>query len=260
MVIYLIVQKATQMKRTATLITALILGFFALIQLSAQCEPDTVNCIDTGTPGQFCPMQLPDAGLNVLYDEVVTVIAPGNPPPPYETWVIYYIEIDSVKNLPPGIDYFPNADRFYPDTAYCIQLTGTPTQIGEFQLSIYIGAMVDVYGTPTRVPFVDDSSVVITVVESVSVDPKQESGFQVFQNVPNPFTDRTRMAYFSAKEEQVELSVYNILGVLVYQESERLAPGNHEFLFNGSNLEPGTYLYRVETGKAFFTGKLLKSR
>jgi len=248
------------MKRTAALLVLMILGYFASVQLSAQCEPDTVNCVDIGDPGQFCPMQLPNAGLDVLYDETVTVIAPGNAPPPYETWIINFIEIDSVNNLPPGIDYFPNADIFYPDTAYCIQLTGTPTQTGEFKLAIHIGATVDVTGTPVKVPFVDDSSIVIKVVESLGTEPNRGSDFQIFQNVPNPFADRTRLAYFSPKEEQVELSVYNILGVLVYQESELLSPGNHQFRFDGGKLQPGTYLYKVETSKAYYTGKLLKSR
>jgi len=223
------------MKRTAALLVLMNLGFFSAVQLGAQCVPDTVNCKDIGNPGQFCPMQLPHAGLDVLYDETVTVIAPGNAPAPYETWIIHYIEIDSVKNLPPGIDYFPNAEIFYPDTAYCIQLTGTPTQIGEFNLAIYIGATVDIYGTPTRVPFVDDSSIVIKVVEVLGVNPNQTSDFH-------------------------ELSIYNILGVLVYQESEFLAPGNHHFSFDGKKLQPGTYLYKVKTNKGYYTGKLLKSR
>lgn len=248
------------MKRTAALLVLMILGFFSSVQLGAQCVPDTVNCKDIGNPGQFCPMQLPHAVLDTLYDETVTVIAPGTAPPPYETWIIHYIEIDSVKNLPPGIDYFPNAELFYPDTAYCIQLTGTPTQVGEFKLAIYIGATVDIYGTPTRVPFVDDSSIVIKVVEVLGVNPNQTSDFQIFQNAPNPFSDKTRLAYISAKEERAELSIYNILGVLVYQESELLAPGNHHFSFDGKKLQPGTYLYKVKTSKGYYTGKLLKSR
>ena len=116
------------MKRCLHILVSLIAGLILTAQLSAQCDPDTANCKDIGDPGQFCPLDLPRAGLNALYDEVVTVIAPGT----YEFFgnelTIFYIEIDSVKNLPPGIDYLPNADTLFPDTAYCIQLTGTPTK------------------------------------------------------------------------------------------------------------------------------------
>jgi hypothetical protein len=249
-----------QMIRTARLVATLIFGSFISLQLSAQCVPDTVNCQDTGDPGQICPLSLPHAGLNVLYDEVVTIIPPGVYKILNSDLPIYYIEIDSVNNLPPGIDYVPGADKFFPDTAYCIQLTGIPTQTGKFELAIHIAATVDILGYPTRVPVVNDSSVVITVVEHLGVNTKELSEFQVFQNVPNPFYEMTRLGYYSPIGERIELSVYNILGVQVYHESDLVAPGEHYFRFDGRELQPGTYLYRVTTGKAYITGKLMKSR
>jgi hypothetical protein len=226
--------------------------------LSAQCVPDTVNCVDTDESGQFCPMDLPQAGLNVLYDEVVTIIAPGIKQTQYGEVTIHYIEIDSVKNLPPGLSYFPNADIFYPDSAYCIQLTGTPTQTGVFELAIHIGATIDFLGEPTKFPFVDDSSIVVTVVEVLGVNPNQSTAFQVFQNAPNPFSELTRLAYFTPVEERVELKVYNILGVLVHEESKLVPPGEHNFNFDGRELQSGTYIYRVASSGTYYAGKLLK--
>ncbi len=246
-------------KHRTKLLLILVLAIFSGMKLFSQCDPDTANCEDIGDPGQFCPLNLPQAGLNVLYDEVVTVIAPGTFPIFETELTIFYIEIDSVKNLPPGIDYLPNADTLFPDTAYCIQLTGTPTQTGEFALSIYITATVD-FGGPLRAQVLDDTSVVITVVEALGIDPNHNSGFQVFQNVPNPFSEVTRLTYYTPIQCKVELSIYNILGVLVHQETELAAPGKHHFNFNGSELQPGTYLYRVETGEGYFSGKFMKSR
>jgi hypothetical protein len=253
------VQSLTYKPRTRLLLI-LALAIFSGMKLFAQCEPDTANCEDIGDPGQFCPLNLPQAGLNVLYDEVVTIIAPGTFQSDFGEVTIHFIEIDSVKNLPPGIDYFPNKDKFFPDTAYCIQLTGTPTQTGLFELSIHIGATIDFLGNPLKIPVVDDSSVVITVVEVLGVNPNQITEFQVFQNVPNPFSEVTRLSYYTPNQGQIELSVYNILGVLVHQETELAVPGKHHFNFNGSELQPGTYLYRVETGEDYFSGKFMKSR
>ena len=246
-------------KPGASLLIILALAISSGMKLSAQCEPDTANCEDIGEPGQICPSILPKAGLNFLYDEVVTILPPGSYPFFGNELTIFYIEIDSVKNLPPGIDYFPNADTLFPDTAYCIQLTGTPTQTGEFALAIYITATVD-FGGPLEYQVVDDSSLVITVVEGLGIEPEPSTKFQVFQNVPNPFSFRTSLAYFTPKQEQIELSIYNILGVLVHQESELAAPGKHNFNFDGSELQPGTYLYRVEISEDYFTGKFMKSR
>lgn len=247
------------MKRIMLLSATLVFGFFISIQVSAQCEPDTVNCEDIGDPGQFCPLKLPPAGLNVLYDETVTVIPPGTYMFGQTQLTILHIRIDSVKNMPPGIDYFPNADILYPDTAYCIQLTGTPTEVGVDTFYIYITAMVDILGG-IEYQVVDDSSIVLRVVEVLGTDPHQITEFKVNQNVPNPFSDFTRMAYYSPSEERVELCVYNILGVRVHQESDIVAPGEHHFAFDGRNLEPGIYLYSIASSDAWFTGKLIKSR
>jgi hypothetical protein len=252
--------KPYRYKHRARLLLILALAIFSGMKLSAQCEADTVNCEDIGDPGQFCPLILPKAGLNELYDEVVTVIVPGVYEILSSEVSIYYIEIDSVKNLPPGIDYFPNADTLFSDSAYCIQLTGTPTQTGEFALSIYITATVDLFGGPFRAQVVEDSSVVITVVEALGIDPNQITEFIVYQNVPNPFSDRTSLAYYTPNQERIELSIYNILGVLVHQEKEWSAPGKHNFKFDGKELQPGTYLYRIKAGKDYYSGKILKSR
>lgn len=247
------------MRRASILLATLIFGFLISIQVSAQCEPDTVNCEDIGTPGQFCPLILPHAGLNVLYDETVTVIPPGAFEFEGVSLNILHIRIDSVKNMPAGIDYYPNADIFFPDTAYCIQLTGTPTEVGVDTLAIYITALVDILGG-LEYQVVDDSSVVLKVVEVLGSDPKTVTEFKVSQNVPNPFSDFTRLGYYSPSEERVELCVYNILGVRVHQEFEIVAPGEHNFGFDGRNLEPGIYLFSVASSEAYFTGKFIKSR
>jgi hypothetical protein len=247
------------MKRIVLLSATLVFGILISLQVSAQCEPDTVTCEDIGDPGQFCPLKLPHAGLNVLYDETVTVIPPGTYMFGQTQLTILYIRIDSVKNMPPGIDYFPNADILYPDTAYCIQLTGTPTEVGVDTFKIYITALVDILGG-IEYQVVDDSSIVLRVVEVLGTDPRQITEFKVTQNVPNPFSDFTRMAYYTPSEERVELCVYNILGLRVHQESEMVPPGEHHFAFDGRNLEPGIYLYSVASRDAWFTGKLIKSR
>ncbi len=249
--------KTSLFKQRARLIIILAIALCSGMKLSAQCEPDTANCEDIGDPGQICPNDLPSGVLNVIYDEVITIIPPGS----FDAYVLSYIVIDSVKNLPPGIDYFPNADIFYPDTVYCIQLSGTPTQVGDFTLAIYISPFIDVLGTPTKGPqVVDDSSLVVTIQKTLGIEPNQMTEFIVYQNVPNPFSFRTSLAYYTPNQDQIELSIYNILGVLVHQEKEWSAPGKHNFKFDGKELQPGTYLYRIKAGNDFYSGKILKSR
>jgi len=249
--------KTYLVKQWARLIIILAIAVCSGMKLFAQCEPDTVNCEDIGDPGQICPNDLPSGVLNANYDEVITIIPPGS----FDAYILSYIMIDSVKNLPPGIDYFPNADIFFPDTAYCIQLSGIPTQVGDFTLAIYISPFIDVLGTPTKGPqVVDDSSLVVTIQNTSGIEPNQMKEFTVFQNVPNPFSELTRLSYYTPTQERVELSIYNLLGVLVHREKVLAVPGKHNFHFDGRDLKPGTYLYRIKAGEADYTGKLMKSR
>jgi len=50
-----------------------------------------------------------------------------------------------------------------------------------------------------------------------------------------------------------------MLGILVYEESDTNIPGEHSFQFDGRDLEPGAYLYKVSNGKRSVTGRLIKS-
>ncbi len=249
------------MKRFAQSVAIIAISVFTGTEMSAQCEPDTANCKDTGDPGQICPRTLPEATVNITYDQVITVIPPGSAAINNIPIEIVYIEIDSVLNLPPGIDYYPNALQFYPDTAYCIQITGNPTEAGEFQLAIYVSPFIDIFGTITKgPPVVDDTSVVMVVHGPSGFDPYQVREFQVLQNIPNPFSEVTRIGFFTPFDDRIELKVYNILGELMHQENQGAPPGEHFFEFDGGDLLPGTYFYRVNNSSTFFTGKFIKTK
>jgi len=248
------------MKNRAKFLILLALAMVTGSALYGQCTPDPTCVDDDEKPGQFCPLDLPDGVINDLYDQTITVIPPGSfPVEGYGDVTILHIKIDSVENMPTGIDYTPNADLLYPGTAYCIQLNGTPTEAGKDTLAVYITAMVDVLGG-IEVPVVDDTSIVITILETVGIALDKETGFQVFQNVPNPFSELTRLDYFVPSNDRIELNIYNVLGVLVHHESEEVPPGKHSFSFDGKGLQPGTYFYRVESSETSVSGKLVKSR
>ena len=249
------------MKNISRLLAICAIAIFPALALSAQCEPDTANCKDTGDPGQICPRDLPDATVNELYDEVITVIAPDTATIGNIQIGIAYIIVDSVLNLPPGLNYYANAVEFYPDSAYCIQVTGTPTVAGDYNLMIYVSPYIYyleqiIKGTQ----FIDDSSVVITVLGPSGINPYQINEFQVLPNAPNPFSDVTRLGFFTPFDDHVKLQVYNILGELMHEETQGAPPGEHYFDYNGSPLLPGTYFYRVTNRSRSYTGKFIKTR
>lgn len=251
------------MRKIERLLAILTIALFAIGEINAQCEPDTINCIDTGDPGQICPSVLPDVTVNEPYDQVITVIAPDTAEALGSDIPLVYITVDSVLNLPTGIEYFANADKFYPDSIYCIQIVGTPTQAGEFQLFIYVTPYIynafldDIIAGPQ---VTDSTSVVITVHETSGIDPYPMHEFRVLPNAPNPFSDVTRLGFYTPFDDRIELEVYNILGKLMHEEMQGAPPGEHFFQFDGSGLLPGTYFYRITNSSEFYTGKFIKSR
>jgi hypothetical protein len=73
--------------------------------------------------------------------------------------------------------------------------------------------------------------------------------YQVSQNYPNPFNPTTTINYSIAKEGNVTLTVYNVIGSKVATIlNENKPAGNYSVQFNGSNLASGIYLYRLESG------------
>ncbi len=242
------------------MLAALAISMFTVQSIHAQCEPDP-NCTDTDEPGEICPAQLEDGTVGVPYEQVITVIPPGEATVGETTITIVYVTLDNVGNLPPGLTYSENATDMYADSAYCVAITGTPTTSGEYALAITITPWVSFGADPVPYePVTNDTSVVMTINEASGLDPASYHQFQVIPNIPNPFSEVTQIGFYTPQDEWVELMVYNILGELMYQEKQGVPPGEHHFRFSGSALLPGTYFYRVTNQKEVITGKLVKAR
>ena len=248
------------MKRFLHILAALIAGLFLTAQLSAQCTPDP-GCLGTLQPGEYCPEDFPPLLLNVPYDEVITFMLALEIEREGTTYTLDSIAVDSVRNIPPGMTYSSNANGYVPDSAYCSQLSGTPTQAGEFALAFYLEPFVDFGSGPVSLgQFIDDTSVVVTVYGSTGIDPRQADQFQILPIVPNPFSEITRISFYTPYQERVSLQVYNILGKLMYEETQSASSGEQEFEFTGGELLPGTYFYRVINSRKLYTGKFIKSK
>jgi hypothetical protein len=250
------------MKRTLPLLFIFIFALFSTIQLSAQCTPDP-SCEDIDEPGQYCPEVFPPVVLDEAYDQVMTFILPATE---YDVLGTIYnldsIAVDSVKNIPPGMTHSSNSTGYVAGKAYCTQLTGTPTESGTFPVEIYLRAFATPEGGSQVElgPYLDDTSVVITVNAPSAIQPQQLDEFQVLPVAPNPFSEFTQLSFYTPYDDRIKLQVYNILGELMHEEAQGASPGEHRFEFNGNGLLPGTYFYRVSNSKRLFTGKFIKSK
>ena len=74
------------------------------------------------------------------------------------------------------------------------------------------------------------------------------NSFSLPQNVPNPFNPSTTISFTLERQDQVELSVYNLQGELVRNVIRGVMDsGEHELVFDARDLPSGVYFYRLVT-------------
>ena len=92
--------------------------------------------------------------------------------------------------------------------------------------------------------FVGDDNYVTGVRE-----PPATSGYELFNNYPNPFNPSTTIPYSLPSRSQVTLTVFNTLGQQVAQlVNGEVDAGFHEVRFDGAGLSSGVYFYRLQAG------------
>ena len=82
--------------------------------------------------------------------------------------------------------------------------------------------------------------------------------FSLSQNYPNPFNPSTVISFALPTTQNVELSVYNLLGEKVAElVNGNMSAGNHSVTFDASNLTSGIYIYRISAGNFVSVKKLM---
>jgi hypothetical protein len=88
-----------------------------------------------------------------------------------------------------------------------------------------------------------DNTTGVGVAESVE-------GVAVSQNMPNPFSSVSTIAYQLEKAGTVSLSVYDVTGKMIAEQSAGTqSAGQHTFEFNADNLSAGVYYYSIKVGE-----------
>jgi len=78
------------------------------------------------------------------------------------------------------------------------------------------------------------------------------------QNYPNPFNPSTVIEFSLPSKRRVELSIFNVLGQKVKRLFDgELPAGSHQFVFNANEFASGLYFYKLQSGSASLTKKLL---
>ncbi|MBT8221100.1 MAG: T9SS type A sorting domain-containing protein [Bacteroidia bacterium] len=109
----------------------------------------------------------------------------------------------------------------------------------------------------------------MTIAEAVNVDleptgvtleffNRVEASFELFQNIPNPFSDHTFIQFNLPKTDQVQLKIYDVAGKVLYTQSATFDKGTHQIRINKSDLSAtGVLYYQVETSTDVATKKMI---
>ncbi|UCC79564.1 MAG: right-handed parallel beta-helix repeat-containing protein [Candidatus Zixiibacteriota bacterium] len=82
--------------------------------------------------------------------------------------------------------------------------------------------------------------------------------FMLLQNYPNPFNAQTTIRFILTKSQDIELTVYDLLGrrvKILFDEYKEA--GVHAVTFDASRLSSGVYFYRLEAGDAVETKRMV---
>jgi len=98
---------------------------------------------------------------------------------------------------------------------------------------------------------IDRNLFVVSDSTTLGVNSVEEiDGFALAQNYPNPFNPKTVVSAQWSVDSVVRLAVYDLLGreVAVLADG-RFPAGKYSFMFDGSNLSSGMYIYRLTAGQ-----------
>jgi CubicO group peptidase (beta-lactamase class C family) len=83
-------------------------------------------------------------------------------------------------------------------------------------------------------------------IEEESSNIVMPAGFDLKQNMPNPFNLSTAIGFSLSENHYINLSVYNVAGQMIASLVDaRMPAGEHRIVFHGDDLPSGVYYYRL---------------
>ena len=238
--------------------------FFCAYGTMAQCAIDP----SFTSPGIFAPagsyfgtdsiIQLPDAPLASMYDQVIQIVVPNDTTIDFGGSTVSAgvdsFRVDGILNLPPGLSYNCNN----PTCAWegggngCVRIFGTPTgSLNNYNLGVQIRAFLRVFSIPIdSLETLDSYS--IKVVNPVSIAENEGLTIKVF---PNPSNGPISVELGNLNTEVVDWTLIDLSGRIVQKGSFENIPGNSSQLLLETSTN-GLYLIQFETSKGAITRRV----
>ena len=160
----------------------------------------------------------------------------------------------------------PNNDGLYPLTIFIDARAANfePTAIGGIvgfntwltEMGVLLDAFGDPNFTPNGIKF--EGKTLDVRPSGVGIRELNESDFSMVENRPNPFSNSTTIAFELATEgQQIEFSVYNLLGNQIHSQAVQASKGLNTIEFTAKGLSSGIYLYTISNAETMVTRKMV---
>lgn len=90
-----------------------------------------------------------------------------------------------------------------------------------------------------------------------TIDFIQEKNIKNVKAYPNPFTSQTQISFIIDKDQKVILTLKNLLGKSVFKKEYKTKKGENNIIFYKDNLEPGMYIYSIQTDSEVISKRLV---
>lgn len=232
--------------------------------LNAQCTPDE-SLID-GAFGVYpdTVVNFASATVNVPYSQVLHFKAPsdaGDVDPNFAGQTIQSFTVTGVTGMPPGLSYACNVStcQYNGGSAGCATVSGTPTEVGTYEMTINITAVVMVSlipGFPPAPVNVEESFGgyrIHVLPEGTSFIEKLEKlSFSLF---PNPVKSELFIANLNQLSGVERAQLFNIEGK---QLQSYATQGADSITLDTEHLDAGVYFVQVQHQNGIERKKFIK--
>jgi hypothetical protein len=250
--------------RKTVLFIILSIGF--AITASSQCTPDPFYTDSVFGVWPDTTTNFPPGILNDPYFVQIDLKVPSNasqvpgfslPPLPIDSGTV-----SAVNGLPPGLAYVCNPQTTAPCTFIsgvggCAVISGTPTQIGTYIISIELVVHLQLFGSPISYPITFEGYRIVVTETAVGIEELAITKTSLNQNQPNPFKKSTVIPFTLTRNETVKIKVMDLLGQVVDVRMIEGKKGDNVFTYEPSGLESGIYLYALETSVGVITKRMI---
>lgn len=206
--------------------------------------------------------------VGVPYTQELNLIVPLNAQdidPTFPAVQIDSVQFTGVAGLPDGLSVAcasqtPASCTYLASVLGCGVVQGTPTTAGTYPLELNVTGYFTLFGTAVPYPISFTGYRIIVDEDNTAVGDMVPASLAGVRTSPNPFGARTTIEFDLNRASEVRVKVFTLLGDELWSYRTIGKQGHNRIPFEAATLPEGVYLYKVDTGRDAFTGRMMVSR